>query len=39
MSAYARYEHTDFNSTDAGSDFVEDELKSRAEVQAVRRFG
>ena len=27
MSAYARYEHTDFNSSDAGSDFVEDELK------------
>jgi hypothetical protein len=28
MSAYARYEHTDFTSTggDAGSDFVEDEF-------------
>ena len=27
MSAYARYEHTDFTSTEAGSDFVEDEFK------------
>ena len=27
MSAYGRYEHTDFNSTNAGSDFVEDEIK------------
>jgi len=28
LSAYARYEHTDFTSTpDSGSDFVEDEIK------------
>jgi hypothetical protein len=27
VSAYARYEHTDFTSTDSSSDFVEDEVK------------
>lgn len=27
LSAYARYEHTDFTSTQAASDFVEDEVK------------
>jgi hypothetical protein len=27
LSAYARYEHTDFTSTDAQPDFVEDEIK------------
>jgi hypothetical protein len=26
-SIYARYEHTDFTSTDSTSDFIEDELK------------
>jgi hypothetical protein len=37
LSAYARYEHTDFTSTpDSGSDFVEDEIKIGPEVQAVR---